>query len=140
MAGSRACATVEDTWGKELKMLGLHLGGWESWFTQRHGSKGQEILASATQGQYTTVAKVLRVRYTLTIPTSWAGVPRSPLKQGTVIKIKYKFLSEWTLARRPLQSPQGHPDLAGTWFSEQTVFSGPSSPPCTGFSDYKGNH
>lgn len=85
-----------------------------------HGSNGREILASATQRQFVPVAAVLRVIRILTIPASWAGVPRSPLNQGTVIKIKYKFVSEWILARSPCQSPWGTPDLAdfaGTWFS-----------------------
>lgn len=117
---------VEETWGKEPRMLGSHLRGWESWPPPPphpgHGNNGREILASATQRQFVTVAEVLGVICILTIPASWAGVPRSPLKQGTVIKIKYKFVSEWILAGSPCQSPWEAPDLAdfaGTCFHDR---------------------
>lgn len=37
---------VAKTWGKELKVLGSHLRGWESPFPRGQGSNGGEILAS----------------------------------------------------------------------------------------------
>lgn len=78
----------EKTWGKDAGVASQRLA---IMVTHGRRSNGQEILA--TQGQFFTAAKFLRVIPILTVPASRAAVPRSPLKPGTVGGIKYKFLS-----------------------------------------------